>query len=69
MRYKKGDLVVWRNEVLRPACYQSENIMLITDIRRVEKHDCTIYHYTYLETQRKDIYVSFAYEVDTKPLE
>jgi len=75
MRYKKGDLVVWANETLRPACYQSENIMLITEVKQTrnrwtpKKRNVTIYHYTYVETQRKDSYESCAYEYDTKLLE
>jgi hypothetical protein len=69
MKYQKGDLVVWRNEVLKPT-NGKETIMIITNARKsTTKYEFGIYEYMYLETGRADKYVDYyAYEADTKPL-
>ena len=69
MKYQKGDLVVWKHEVLKPA-KDNEKIMIVTNTKSsTTKWGFGIYEYMYLETGRTDQYVDYAYETDTKLLE
>jgi hypothetical protein len=69
MKYQKGDLVVWKYEVLKPAKY-NETIMLITNAKSsTTKYGFGTYEYMYLETGRADKYVDHIYETDTTLLD
>ncbi len=69
MKYQKGDLVVWKHEVLKPA-KDNERIMIVTNAKSsTTKYGFGIYEYMYLETGRTDHYVDYSYESDTKLLE
>ena len=69
MKYQKGDLVIWKHEVLKPA-KDNEKIMIVTNTKSsTTKWGFGIYEYMYLETGRTDHYVDYSYESDTKLLE
>ena len=69
MKYQKGDLVIWKHEVLKPA-KDNEKIMIVTNTKSsTTKWGFGIYEYMYLETGRTDHYFDYAYETDTKLLE
>ena len=63
MKYKKGDLVVWKYEWMSPNNPKEETIMLIKEIKY--KDIKPYYRYVYLETQRKDSYLSSLYDEQT----
>ena len=50
MKYKKGDLVVWKYEWMSPSNPKEETIMLIKEIIKY-KDIKPYYRYVYLETQ------------------
>ena len=64
MKYKKGDLVVWKYEWMSPNNPKEETIMLIKEIIK-DKDIKPYYRYVYLETQRKDSYLSHLYDEQT----
>ena len=64
MKYKKGDLVVWKYEWMSPDNPKEETIMLIKEILK-DKDIKPYYRYVYLETQRKDSYLSHLYDEQT----
>ena len=64
MKYKKGDLVVWKYEWMSPDNPKEETIMLIKEILK-DKDIKPYYRYVYLETQRKDSYLSSLYDEQT----
>jgi len=64
MKYKKGDLVVWKYEWMSPDNPKEETIMLIKEIIK-DKDIKPYYRYVYLETQRKDSYLSSLYDEQT----
>ena len=64
MKYKKGDLVVWKYEWMSPNNPKEETIMLIKEILK-DKDIKPYYRYVYLETQRKDSYLSHLYDEQT----
>ena len=64
MKYKKGDLVVWKYEWMSPDNPKEETIMLIKEIIK-DKDIKPYYRYVYLETQRQDSYLSSLYDEQT----
>ena len=64
MKYQKGDLVVWKYEWMSPDNPKEETIMLIKEIIK-DKDIKPYYRYVYLETQRKDSYLSSLYDEQT----
>ena len=64
MKYKKGDLVVWKYEWMSPDNPKEETIMLIKEIIKYKDFK-PYYRYVYLETQRKDSYLSHLYDEQT----
>ncbi len=65
MKYKKGDLVVWKDEWYWAGSHpKEETIMLIKEITNT-KDIKPYYRYVYLETQRQDSYLSYLYEEQT----
>jgi hypothetical protein len=65
MKYQKGDLVVWKYEWMSPYNPKEETIMLIKEIIKDKDIKPYRYRYVYLETQRKDSYLSHLYDEQT----
>jgi len=65
MKYQKGDLVVWKYEWMSPYNPKEETIMLIKEIIKDKDIKPYRYRYVYLETQRKDSYLSSLYDEQT----
>jgi len=64
MKYKKGDLLLLSVEWMSPDNPKEETIMLIKEIIKY-KDIKPYYRYVYLETQRKDSYLSHLYDEQT----